>query len=241
MDQEALFVSNNREDQLSTAQVNEFRFRMAYRVAGNAVAIYLNNSQKKLPEILFHVNISEWNYKSTYDSNRHDHILEGGRLVSSQSISSTLDDLTDVETDNLLVLAEADIFSLLVGPIAVAKYISIIDNECFNVNLLTVNSLTYYGGSKNLILIDDYLKCFWRSKSEKSKKLTEIFQQAFQFVSEPERWLIIKTLAHFIFEQKKSLLDYQEIASVIEAADCLHQTEHNNLTNLWRLKNKGKV
>ncbi len=243
---------NINTDQLSQVEMNEFQSRMAFHEAGHAVAIYSHNRGQNLPQVVFNIKIKEHNFSESdalASEQDEDYIatVEGGRLIPSLpnsenaaknrllSLQQLKEDETDVNSDLFLAAVQADIFNLLVGPIAEAKYVSILDDECFNVHLLTLQSLVYYGGGKDIELINQYLQCFWNTDREVAGKLTALLHEAFAFVTEFSNWLVIKTLAHSFLEQKKQFFEYQEIVSVIEAVDCINDCKRNSLSELWPL------
>ena len=205
--------------------------RIAFHEAGHAAAIYYNNRQHNLPITCFNININSTAGDTQSDSQGeiYDASIEGGgRLI--KSLPRSIDDFEKLqlaqknieERDEILTELEsamdADICNLLVGSIAEAKYVSIIDNEQLTVNLLSVAALKNYGGDSDLKLIDDYLQCFFNSGMQSAQKVRDLFYSAFDFVDDPRRWRSIAALATCILKSKK-VIKYKDIIRVLDEAD----------------------
>ena len=77
---------------------------------------------------------------------------------------------------------EADIISLLTGPLAEAKYVAMRDGELINPRLVNLNALHYYGGTYDLETVNDYLACSIVGKVAREKKIAELYFDAFGFI-----------------------------------------------------------
>ena len=70
---------------------------------------------------------------------------------------------------------EADVISLLAGPLAEAKYVAMRDDEPINPRLVNLNALHHYGGSVDLEIINKYLDYFIVEKAERERKFPSCF------------------------------------------------------------------
>ena len=215
----------------SLYKIPDEKKRIAFHEAGHAAAIYFNNKQHNLPITYFniHINSNSGDTQSNSQGESYDARIEGGgRLI--KSLPRSIDDFGELhlaqksieERDEILTELEsamdADICNLLVGSIAEAKYVSIIDNEHLTVNLLSMGALKYYGGDSDLKLINDYLQCFFNSGMQSAQKVKELFNSAFDFVDNPRRWRSIAALATFILKSK-NFIKYKDIIRVLDEAD----------------------
>ena len=154
--------------------------------------------------------------------------MEGGRLIE---IPSSIDNLIrglkehDKPVTQLIqdyrIAFEADITNMLIGPLAEAKHIAEIDNEPFNYKLVNLDALRNYGGSSDLILVNDYLHSFSTDMQLKEQTLAQLFTAAFDFVNEGANWAAITGLAHYILEGTKNIIGYEEVVLILDqsAAD----------------------
>jgi hypothetical protein len=106
---------------------------------------------------------------------------------------------------------ETDVISLLVGPLAEAKYVAMRDGELINPRLVNLNALHYYGGSADLEIINKYLEYFIVEKAEQEKKISELFLQAFSFFSDSSNWLAITVLAYYILAGRMNIIEVKEV------------------------------
>ncbi|MFU8790097.1 MAG: hypothetical protein ACNA7G_13795 [Methylobacter sp.] len=220
---------------------NSHRQGVVFHEAGHAVAIYLNNQANKLPPVFFEILLKDLNDTSEEDLIRyqatHDDCMaraEGGRLI--KSLPFTIEGLVHVsnnppdpklpETARPLLLADdymtafdADVINLLVGPLAEAKYITDADDELFSVKLITLEALKNYGGSSDLVLIDEYLQSFSIHQQQRDDKSAELFVLAFDFISNPLNWAAITQLANYILDSHKNIISYEDIALLLEQRD----------------------
>ena len=115
-----------------------------------------------------------------------------------------------------MVAFEADIMNLLIGPLAETKYSYERDGEVFNDQLVNLNTLKKYGGNSDLALVNDYLQSFSACAQQQAKKLSELFDLAFNFVNDSVNWAAITKLAHYILNNNKFNIGYEEVASLVE-------------------------
>ncbi|MGZ5028114.1 MAG: hypothetical protein ACXWE9_11610 [Methylobacter sp.] len=209
----------------------EQKKRIAFHEAGHAAGIYLNNKSRQLPSVFFNIlfkdmsdvaNVDAMAYQAAQD----DCIarVEGGRLIEAPpSIDSPVKGYEPVKRlmSNYKAAFEADIINMLIGPLAEAKYIAEIDNEPFNHKLVNLDALRNYGGSSDLILVNDYLHRFSTDTEQKEETLAKLFSAAFDFVNEDVNWAAITGLAGYILESTSNIIGYEEIVLILDrsAAD----------------------
>ncbi len=194
-------------------------------VAGHATAIYFGNRQKGLPTPFFRINIYEDNYleqSSRIIENKHNFYfpkLEGGRLISELPFS-----LTEMEKNMPTCQKfayqeafEADIVNLLAGPISEAKYVAIRDDEVISPRLLHLKALHSYGGETAIDIFYKYFECINESDEDKEKLIIGLYLSAFAFVNERANWLAITALADCILASQKTLIEFEDIVSVLES------------------------
>lgn len=217
----------------------EVKRKVAIHEAGHAAAIYLGNKQKKLPAVFFQIFITLVNGdfqssqflskpNTTYVAN-----IEGGRLIHTlpYSIEEALNGFSSAQIIAYQQAFEADMINLLVGPLAEAKYMTQQDGELINSRNLHLNALNYFGGTSDLECINEYLECFHANSELRKQKITELFSAAFSFVNETSNWRAITALADFILNEDKSVIDCNEIISVLETANHVldfDQAEHGS-------------
>jgi hypothetical protein len=201
---------------------SELAIRTAIHEAGHAVAIYFGNIHKQLPPVFFQILISSSDAdKSLVEMSGDEYFIakiDGGRLIE------ILPDSFDEACDNLSVLQkiefqraiEADIFNFMAGPLAEANYIALRDNEIINPRLVHLQALYNYGGAIDIDCISDYLDCFALDQQQREQKLTELFFLAFQFIVNPVNWHAIVALADCILTDNKYIVEYQELATILE-------------------------
>jgi hypothetical protein len=163
---------------------NEPIKRSAIHQAGHAVAIYLGNRQKQLPPFFFQVYYQEHPDDSA--------LLQSLCRISDKGIAELEDDhltrnlpLSLQETTKAISSEqnrayehafEADVISLLAGPLAEAKYVAMRDGELINPRLVNLNALHYYGGAYELEVVNDYLACSIAGKAERKKNCRAVFR-----------------------------------------------------------------
>ncbi|MDD5269346.1 MAG: hypothetical protein PHO08_19895 [Methylococcales bacterium] len=222
---------NKITESFNQAKPMEQKQRIAFHEAGHAVAIHLNNKARKLPPIFFRIIFNDLNHNlekepSEYQAMQDDHNakVEGGRLI--EWLPTSIDALVPMTPNHhdaienflkaYMVAFEADIMNLLIGPLAETKYSYEREGEVFNYQLANLNTLKKHGGNSDLALINDYLQSFSASAQEQAKKLTELFDLAFNFVNDSVNWAAITKLAHYILNSNKFIIGYEEVASLVE-------------------------
>jgi hypothetical protein len=199
----------------------------AFHEAGHAAAIYLGNRLKQLPPVFFQITLKEsHNTPSPYKTGAHwSAEIEGGCLI--QSLPPSAAEITEhfslLERKGFLKALEADIFNLLVGPLAEANYVALRDDEIINSYLVTVNSLSHYGGSSDLAKVQDHIGYLSSIKSEQEQKLSRLFYCAFRFINDRAVWRAITALANHILSQNKNVIGYDEIIAVLDSNHFSHR------------------
>ena len=206
----------------------ELSRKTAIHEAGHAAAIYLGNKQKQLPPVFFQIYIRELNSDQqtigcmcrSYDRcSSCITKIEGGRLIHTlpSSLAEATCDFSSTQKQAYQEAFEADIFNLLVGPLAEANYVALRDDEPINPRLVNLNALHHYGGSSDLETINEYIDCLVANKMHREKKLSELFLAAFNFISDRSNWYAIMALADYIQEDSKNTIECEEIIAVLDA------------------------
>jgi hypothetical protein len=206
----------------------ELSRKTAIHEAGHAAAIYLGNKQKQLPPVFFQIFINELNSgartsaclcKSFHSCNNYITKVEGGRLIHTlpSSIEEAISDFSLAQKQAYKHAFDADIFNLLVGPLAEANYIAQRDGELINPRLVNLNALHNYGGTSDLETIYEYIECLIPDKAQREKNLSELFLAAFNFIDDRSNWRAIKALAEYILANNKNILECEEIIAVLDA------------------------
>ena len=150
--------------------------------------------------------------------------VEGGRLIEllPPSIDCLINELTE-HTDIIELLLkdymrafEADIINLLIGPLAEAKHVADTDDELFNHKLVNLDALRNYGGSSDIALANEYLRCFSADKQQQDEKLTELFTVAFDFINNATNWAAISRLADYILGSRKNIIRCEEVFLMLD-------------------------
>jgi len=198
---------------------NELSKRSAIHQAGHAVAIYFNNRQKQLPPFIFQIYCQEQpGYLELPQSlcrvnDKGIAELDDDRLT--QNLPLSLQEATKpvcAEKIRTYEYAfEADIISLLSGPLAEAKYVAMRDGELINPRLVNLNALHYYGGTYDLETVNDYLACSIVGKVAREKKIAELYVDAFGFINDGSNWLAITVLAYYILTDSRNIIECEEI------------------------------
>lgn len=200
---------------------NEFSKKNAIHQAGHAVAIYLGNRQKQLTPFFFRFIL-----KSRLVTLRcHGHYalcilndesianLEDDHLNHSLplSIEKTTNDISSELMQARECYFKADVISLLVGPLAEAKYVSMRDGELINPRLVNLNALHYYGGTSDLEIVNEYLEYCIAEETERERKISDLFLEAFSFINDRSNWLAISVLAYYILADRKNIIECEEV------------------------------
>lgn len=203
--------------------------RKIYREAGRAVAIYMNNKQKKLPPVFFQIKIEQpcshdKTVKNVYFANNGGMItVEGGRLLQSLPVSWT--ELADER--HFLTAFEADIVNLLVGPITEARYTSLYDDEPFHMPLLNFNALKHYGGASDMEAANEYLDCLFKNETKRCIKADQLFTQAVRFIDNPSNWHAVEYLVGHILGARKNVITCEEIMAIVDEASARQEQPYN--------------
>jgi len=201
--------------------------KVAIHEAGHAAAIYLGNKQKRLPPVFFQIFITPVNddIQSSRFLNKPNtkYIvnIDGGRLIHTlpSSIKEATDGFSPAQVIAYRCAFEADMINILVGSLAEAKYIMHRGVELINPRLVHLNTEYYFNGTSELESINEYLECFLENSALRKQKITELFFAALSFVNERSNWHAITALADYIVSADKSVMECNEIISVLEAAN----------------------
>jgi len=190
----------------------ELTTQTAFHEAGHAASIYLGNKLKGLPPVYFQIQIKHQNNTFPYAK------VIDGRLIQNLPIAglNSFQKLTEQEQQNYQTAYQADIISLLVGPLSEAKYISIRDDEALNFNLLSTHALNYYGGYSDVEKAYAYLDYFVSDKNQQEEIMLELFSQAFQFIEKNDNWKCILNLADYILNSTKDVISCEEASEVFD-------------------------
>ncbi|MGZ5051193.1 MAG: hypothetical protein ACXWF8_00195 [Methylobacter sp.] len=213
-------------------ELTEYKQRVAFHEAGHAAGICLSNKARKLSPVRFKIifkgmvcvaaETESTAYKATYD--KCEARIEGGRLIEPllQSIGSLTHEVHNSQEGRTqlinayMVAFEADIINLLIGPLAEAKRIAEMDDELFNQKLVNLRALENYGGKTDLVLANKYLQRYSADKQQQADKLNELFNAAFNFISDADNWAAITKLAAYILGSQQDIIGYEEIVSTLE-------------------------
>lgn len=182
-----------------------YRKLTAFHIAGHVAAMYLHNQHKSFPPIFFHT--------------ANDSLKENGHSASYRKIHNAF--IFSIECGLVSIIADAkkqstvkleqDVLMLLAGPLAEARYVHSHDNEPLTRHLVNPDAVHYYGGSSDLVLAHECLERLPLAESARKKKLTDLFSQTFDFVSDADHWRLISRMARYIDRSDKSVISYQEI------------------------------
>jgi hypothetical protein len=200
--------------------------RNAYHQAGRAVAIYVGNKQRQLPDVYFQIVIKPLSHNGHHPyqlRNKHckyTAYVEGGRLIQSLPLSyiEATQYFSWPQQEEYLCAFEADVINLLAGSIAEAKYLATCDCEDFNPHLINLSALHFYGGSSDIDVIYEYMESFIVHQAERERKLAELFMAAFNFVNEKSNWLAISVLAQCILDKSKSIFNCEDVISLLDSS-----------------------
>jgi hypothetical protein len=201
--------------------IKEFRRKTAIHEAGHAAAIYLGNRQKQLPPIYFQIYIAGFSHNTPSATARPQWVakVDGGRLIHTlpSSVEEATRDFSPTQKQAYLNAFEADITSLLVGPLAEANYIALRDDEIINSRLVNLDALYQYGGEPDLKLAEEYLDCLTHNPAQREQKIAELFAAAFNFINDGANWRAIMGLANVILAYDKPVIGCEEIIAVLDA------------------------
>lgn len=193
---------------------DELDWRTAFHEAGHAAAIHFGNQQKQLPPVFFEIQVKRPNDVSNHFFAK----VVDGNLIQNVPIAvvESCSVLSGSEQHSCQRAYEADIVNLLVGPLAEAKYVSIRDDEIFNLQLINSDALHNYGGGNDLERVQSYLEHFIASKTKRDEKMFELLSQAFYFIEDPRNWCCILNLAHYILDGKQETISCDEAIAVFD-------------------------
>lgn len=211
----------NRNYKLGHKEIGK---EIAIHEAGHAAAVYLGNKQKGLPVIFFqiHINPLKNNLQTIGLKGKYTHQyvakIEGGRLIHTlpYSFNEATKYFSAAQKCAYEQAFEADIFNMLIGPLAEAKYVSLRDDEAINFELVNIKSLHFYGGSSDLEMINEYVDCYIENDYLRKNKIAELFSSAYAFISNQSNWLAITALAEAILADEKNIIDYEDIVEILE-------------------------
>ncbi len=217
----------------------EIDARIAYHQAGHAVAICLGNKQKQLPSVYFQIATKQHKRGAQpggHPARLQDNLTalhEGGRLIQNFPISFVdasqfFDEQQQVEYQKAFA---ADIFNLLAGPLAEAKYVAVRDGEIFTPNLINLQALRFYGGNPDLGLIAQYMDCYLLNRDAYEQKLNAIYLDMFSFLDDYSNWNAIVKFAEFILAQPPCVIDYDDAVAIINTGKMQH--EHKTLPQIF--------
>lgn len=212
---------------------SELSRKTAIHEAGHAAAIYFGNKHKQLPPVFFQIVIKSSQFDNLVSESAYkccdDNFLakiEGGRLI--QNLPSSFEDASDgfscLQKLGFKQALEADIINFIVGPLAEANYIALRDDEVINPCLVNLQALYNYGGASDIETIEEYLDCFVLDVWQREKKINELFLAAYNFIVNPVHWRGINALAECILMGSRDIMEYQEIATVLDCQFANSQT-----------------
>lgn len=207
-------MERNYQSTFAFIHPDELDWRTAFHEAGHAAAIHIGNQQKQLPPVFFEIQVKKPN-------RANDHFVAkvvDGNLIQNLPIAvvESFSTLSCCEQHSCQRAYEADVVNLLVGPLAEAKYVSIRDNEIFNLNLINFKALHNYGGYSDLEKAGAYLDHFIASKAQREEKMLELLTHAFHFIDNRRNWRCILNLAHYILDSQQETISCDEAINVFD-------------------------
>lgn len=192
----------------------ELHWRTAFHEAGHAAAIHLRNQQSQLPPVFFEIQVKR---PSGDNPNFLAKVIDGNLIQNLPiAVLESFSSLAYSELHSCQRAYEADVINLLVGPLAEAKYVSIRDDEVFNLNLVNIDALRNYGGHSDLEKANSYLENFITSKWQREEKMLDLLSQAFDFIDTPQHWKCIVSLAHYILDSQQEIISCDEAINVFD-------------------------
>ncbi|QPK62050.1 hypothetical protein IVG45_14430 [Methylomonas sp. LL1] len=206
---------------------DELHWRTAFHEAGHAAAIHIRNQQKQLPPVFFEIQVKR---PAKHTDEFFAKVIDGNLIQNLPiAVIESFSTLSNTVQHSCQRAYEADVVNLLVGPLAEAKYVSIRDDEIFNLNLINLNALRNYGGHSDLERANHYLEYFITSKAHREQKLAELLTQAYQFINTPNYWKCIQSLAHFILDSQQEVITCDEAITIFDC--CLLAQQHTRWGN----------
>ena len=215
-----------RNYQIDTAApiVSQDLFKqIAFHEAGHAAGIYLYNKQQQLPSLSFQITQSVDKLLILSDTSPQDHFVagvEGGYLIDNLPVSliESASYFSTTGEDAYQMAFEADMINLLVGALAEAKHVALREGDYFNVSKAASNTLPLYGGTSDLIKVNDYLERFIACSKKREDRMVELLTKAFEFLDTIENWNAIERLANYILARKVSTISCEEAIAVLDNA-----------------------
>lgn len=213
--------SYHRQSFCKHSGLKELRLKTAIHEAGHAAAIYLGNKQRQLPPVFFQIviaGLSDHIQASGFPGNCFAKV-QGGRLIHTlpDSVDEATRDFSQTQKQAYLQAFEADMVNFLIGPLAEANYIALMDDEIINCRLVNLTALHNYGGTADLQVIEEYLDCLSRDITDREQKISELFAAAFNFINDRANWRAIIALANAILVNKNEVIDCGEIIAVLDS------------------------
>ncbi len=144
--------------------------------------------------------------------------VEGGRLIQHLPVSfaEVIRNFSGIQRDQYRCAFEADVINLLAGSLAEAKYVSLLDNEVFNGNLINLDALHFYGGSSELKIIKEYMECLLPDNEERDLKIRELFRKSYRFINDRSNWEAITALAESILNNPNHIISCEKVISLLD-------------------------
>lgn len=192
----------------------ELQKHIAFHEAGHVTAIYLRNRQQQLPPVFFQIIFNEKQQKR----NPFFAQVVGGRLIDNLPVAEIEKNYLGSESErkSLQRAYEADVINLLAGPLAEAKYVSLRDDEIFNLQLVNIIALKNYGGNSDVEQAYRYLEYFIPSAAERELKISELYTKAFRFIDDPTHWNCIQTFARYLLNNSQLSISCEQASAVLE-------------------------
>jgi len=200
--------------QCPPASLGELQKHIAFHEAGHVTAIYLRNRQQQLPPVYFQIIINKSKQKKYPFFAR----VEGGRLIENLPVAEIEKNhfATELERQDLKQAYEADVINLLAGPLAEAKFVALRDDEVFNSHLVNIVALKNYGGHSDLEQANRYLEYFIADADERELQIRVLFEQAFQFIENPNNWKCIQHFASYLLANEQSNISCEQASATLE-------------------------
>ena len=201
--------------QSSLESLTELDKHIAFHEAGHVTAIYIRNHQQQLPPVFFQIILNK-NEQKKYPFFAR---VEGGRLIESLPIAAIENNHfeTELERTDLKKAYEADVINLLAGPLAEAKFVALRDGEVFNSHLVNIVALNNYGGHSDLEQANRYLEYFIADVDERELKIKSLFEQAFQFIDDPDNWKCINHFASYLLANGEVNISCEQASATLDS------------------------
>lgn len=199
---------------------NELNKKNAIHEAGHALAIYLGSRQNQFPPFFFQLYIKAHRchfqlprslnslfHAQCMAKTENNHLIQALPFPAEKAIKAICPEQLHTSESSF----EAEAISLLVGPLAEAKYVAMRDGERINPHLVNLNALNNYGGSADLEIIHEYLEWYMTEEVEREKKISEYFLRAFNFINDRSNWLAITVLATYILAGHINIIEGEEV------------------------------